>query len=290
MALHSIERLRLNIYNKKFLISDRTNTLAGKSSIISLHNSFNYFEKQFQLEKIDVRVSIVSQIPKKKGYRVVSWTNGPAMSFKVSGRLRIAYFEHHPDVSAYIENFIHSTAGELLERDGWFRIHAAGIYEDGRLRIWNAQAGAGKSTRTLRALKETQFLIAGDEIVFFHNGIAYPWPVPIAVKEPKSELVRNFLGSTKSLHLIPSTRVPEPTANFEIYAVSKHASSCIAVPAWFGSLALGLGLPQMKVYLVRWNSAFWLIKQAFRRVRFAWTLWRAGQVRIVSRDDLRKCN
>jgi hypothetical protein len=283
--------LYLNIYGVGCLISDLAHTEVARMALQKLKRDFAYFESTVDSSNAPVRVDICASFASdSENWSEVHWPNGPALRFSVERKHRTAVFIEHPEVAAYIENFINSAVGEILERSGWFRLHAAGIAEEGtKLCLWHAPRGSGKSVRTLRQLQAGRKLLAGDEMIFFHNGVAYPFPIPVAsIDESRGSIdQRTFVGSTKFLHPIPSERVIAPTADFIIKTVVKFRLQPFALAYWFASVILGLGLPQMGVYLVRKDTFMWLALQAFRRARFAFKLWRDGRVKFITVSELR---
>lgn len=283
--------LKLNIYGVTCLVDDKTSTGAASEHLTRLRQTFEFFSVD-QIEHAEVIISVVdsadSNLP--GSWRKVSWKDGPEVRFAMTKTGRVAQVTNHKNAPGYIENYLNSAVGEILERRGWFRIHAAGITVGDELEIWHASRGAGKSVRTLRALTKSQASLAGDEMIFFHEGKALPYPLPIATlgeENAVSTEQRTFIGSTKNLHFIPKSRVSLPSANYQVNAVVNTRFIPVAMATWILSVVLGLGLPQMRVYLVRRDTFCWLAWQAFRRLGFALKLIFEGRVRFVSVDELR---
>jgi hypothetical protein len=280
----------LDIYGVVCLITDQTRSENSQAATQKLSRDFSFFLTAKPRSVAAVCVDISNDFPSgSKSWREIDWKAGPKVRFQVEQTQRTAVFIDHANVAAYIENFINSSVGEILEHKGWFRIHAAGTVENGTLCLWHAPRGSGKSVRTLRALKETHAPLAGDEMIFFHDGIAYPFPIPIGSIEDSRGAVdsRNFVGSAKFLHAVPLERVVKPTRDFVLMAVVKSRFQPFALAYWFASVILGLGLPQMRVYLVRSDTVCWLAIQAFRRAKFAYQLWQLGKVKFITVSELR---
>lgn len=219
------------------------------------------------------------------------------------------FFLNNRDSWTNIENYIHSSVGELLERRGYFRLHAAGRIVNDQALLYFGSSGTGKSELIRHCLSQRgEHDILGDEMILIRaarqrlqepqldshialHALAYPVPVATVVSSRTSSLTdrsRLFLGVCKELTSIPPDRVAKGELLAQIIAVFETPDSRWRLAAqWIVSFTLGLGLAQMREYLIRIDLAPWLIGQAIRRARFAHLLLTRSHVSFISRDKLR---
>lgn len=281
--------LRIDCYGASCDVLDLARSPHSREILRELAKDFSFFESRHELSFPSCTVLLENDDVSRTGWKSVEWTDGPLVQFTTLFDKRLASFRRLHESVDYVSNFIQSSLGETLEKRGWFRIHAAGLFENGELQLWNAQPGAGKSTRTLHHLFGTSNELYGDEQVMIKDGVVYPFPLPVAVDAEEkafSSRTRKFLGSRKILHRISSERVGKPTRHFKVRFVTERKS--FAKSQFMFSFTLGLGLPQMREYMIRKDNLAWLANQATRRLRYASTLWSSGQVEATALQHLRE--
>lgn len=242
------------------------------------------------------------------GTRHIQFSSGAVARFTFTPRPVKAEFElaTRADV-ALVENFIHATFGEALEAHGFLRIHALAAADKSPAQVFYADQGAGKSVQALRWLQKSKFMLLSDEVVFLRDDRAFAYPIPIAIStnwlarsdsDTTSGLAqsfdtrealrdREFLGATKRLFTIPFDRVAIQTQGFQINVVCQSLpqgfNKHLMFISWCVRFTLGLGLPQMREYLIRQENLFWLVRLAFRRFAFA----RRQRIQFISLSDFR---
>lgn len=245
-----------------------------------LRLDFSYFVSTQFSEPAHVNIILHGDDRIYSGRKIV-WPSGTIVYDNTKHKRRRAHIICKENSLGYIENYLHSVIGEELEKRGWFRMHACGTVAEGHAKIWMADSGSGKSVHILKSMNESQEAILGDEILYFKNGYVFPFPIPVATAKnmvSSANRERLFLGSQKSLTPIPPHRIAQPTSDFTINYIGSSKLMFIV------KFVLGLGLPQMRVYLVRANNLYFLFRQAFARLKFALAL----NIQSVSLDDLRE--
>ncbi|MES2857180.1 MAG: hypothetical protein V4692_15030 [Bdellovibrionota bacterium] len=204
--------------------------------------------------------------------RSIRFLDGGFGVFDFKSDSRSAQFTENVSVDV-IENYMAATWGELLEKRGVMRLHAAGFVQDGGTEIYVAKSGAGKSTLISRILGRGEKIFS-DEIVLVEKNFAHAFPLPIALEETRaheSKRRRRFLGSTKPIYSVERNSVASPAKVERIVFVTDSIFVARHLE-WIFTVTLGLGLPQMKEYLVRSNSCGDLFRFAVRRFAFALTI------------------
>jgi hypothetical protein len=260
--------IRVNCYGVICDIHDETRG-AGKTALDSVAHDFAYFVSADHAADPIVKVKLTDVKTTFEGRRI-DWPDGTVVFDSAQSDQRNAHIYCGANSADYVINYLQSVIGEILEKRGWFRLHACGHTQGEHVDIWCATSGSGKSWRALHILKNSGEKILGDEILYFYQGKVYPFPIPIATstKTGESKRQRHFLGSNKYLTTIPCERVSPPRSDFTVHYLMKPCRLRFTF-----EVVLGLGLPQMYKYLVRRNNVLWLASLALRRLRFAIGLW-----------------
>ena len=182
---------------------------------------------------------------------------------------------------------VHSRLGVLLERRGFFRLHALGVSFGGSAAVVLTPSGGGKSHLALALLELGEVELLGDDIVLVdRRGAAYPFPHPIGI--PNEHATRG-LGTARAFrrrHHVPKwileldrDRVSIASLPATIHTVvlarrTNHGPSRLVtisrravLPALFRDMVIGLGLPQVVELLARHgvSDVFRLAPSAARR-------------------------
>lgn len=148
-----------------------------------------------------------------------------------------------------------SFSGELLDRQGWHRLHCAGITENSIASIYPRASLYGKSNYILNCLENTQVQILGDENVLTNGFQVLPFASPVHLKSDRREKTASLyyldrrskkLWGERFLFQIPADRVGPPTDSFYLYfkTTVQLFWFCIEFP-------LGLGVVQMREFMIR---------------------------------------
>ncbi|HVK60710.1 MAG TPA: hypothetical protein VM432_04125 [Bdellovibrionales bacterium] len=222
--------------------------------------------------------------------RQIQFDDGSRARIEFSDAARRADFKLGSSATDFIENFMLASWGEILEKRGFFRLHAAAIAGEEGAQLFVAYSGAGKSTLISRAI-ESGIKIYTDEMALIFDGSIYACPVPLALDgQNKSSLnksrSRSYLGSSKPLFPLTESMLAGPAKVQSIVFVSNSISFARPIE-WIVSVTLGLGLPQMKEYLVRFDNFGWLMSAAVRRFAFAFTCLIERRVMFQSENEFR---
>lgn len=119
--------------------------------------------------------------------RIVHYSDESSCYRKKQGQMIHAQVQGRTDERAREVSyfFILSTIGELLEKRGYHRLHAAGLKtkETDSALVLFGLSGTGKSSLVLQALQEEKIQIFSDEIVFFKEGKIFPFPLNVSASE-----------------------------------------------------------------------------------------------------------
>lgn len=201
------------------------------------------------------------------------------------------------NLSNHILDIVLWWTGEMLERQGYVRVHAAGFVRNGLTQCIFAQSGTGKSLLSF-LLAQADQAVLGDELLFIKNLQVIPMVIPLRLSEAdflkwssvKIEPQKNQLhlrsNSTQNKFSISGlTRDPleQPLFGSLVY-LQKEASPYPKIK-FLMELTLGLGLPQMGQYLIRMDSFLSLIGVAIQRFSFGVNLLRKDKLNVLVRKD-----
>lgn len=164
--------------------------------------------------------------------------------------------------------FLLSSIGELLDTKKIHRLHAVAIQDPFHTICLPLDSGQGKTTRALQALVQSDKKILGDEIILTDGKKIYPFPLRMAVRPEIFETWKSQLklsqeidrqdAGIKYLVPIPQERVGKETNQFELQLKN---------PVLFlFKFAVGLGVPQMREYMLRPGQINKLTKIFFFRL------------------------
>lgn len=126
--------------------------------------------------------------------------------------------EQHIRQAAF--HVIISAVGELLEKQGYLRLHAAALKNRSSQAgvLLFGLSGSGKSTLILQALEEKQIEILGDDLIFCKGDRLYSFPLHIFASQQEFQ----------ALNLAPGPIFGESSAQESIYKIPQHkiAESC----------------------------------------------------------------
>lgn len=201
---------------------------------------------------------------------------------------RILIFGADEDLTyeiAYIA--LMSKVGECLEKKGWLRMHALGLETKQGATIIPLPCGGGKSVLAYQAIQQN-IPIYSDEIILTNGEKIYPFPVRIALKKEAAEklnvtnrrLFKRAHFDQKVLVPIPNELIAKPSSIYRIYSGHKGGKlSLIFI------LALGLGLPQMREFLIRSDNLLWLPILLLQRIKIAIALINNREIQNVEIDQ-----
>jgi len=170
-----------------------------------------------------------------------------------------------------------SAIGEALDLKGYHRVHALGFEREEQGWLVVLPSGGGKSTTCARLLRDPAVRILSDEMPLIRDGVAYPFPVRMALRpedaaklfpEGGGRLFERKIYPAKLLFPIPSERIAGPVR------ISRVVLERPRLIRWFSSVVAGLGLAQMSEHMLRFDSPLRLARIALRRLaaatRLAW--------------------
>lgn len=184
-----------------------------------------------------------------------------------------------------------SASGEALDEKGFHRVHAAGFTYRGSSTLLLLPEGHGKSTLSLMLMKFPDVEFFSDESPLLKGGVVYPFPMRFAVRPE----VANYIGLRdaaqrvfkrknfphKVLFPIATERVGKPMAvdrvligrgdrNASIEKVGKLSM----VDGLFKNMVVGLGIAQMREFMIRADNGTSLFKIASSRLHEAFEVSR----------------
>lgn len=173
-----------------------------------------------------------------------------------------------------------SLLGWELEKSGFVRLHALGLNFDGSAALFQLPPKGGKSTLALESV-ESGVDVLGDEVMLVRDGQAFAFPIRAAVSSKVAGRFgldgRRFHRKSfdeKTLVSLPRVSlepVPVQTLVFQSRAglaetIGKAGLTDLVV--WSISTCLGLGLPQMREFIVRAEEIPWFAIVFWRRLVF----------------------
>lgn len=115
-------------------------------------------------------------------------------------------------------DFIHSSCGELLERQGGLRVHSLVIQNQTNHMpvVVFARMNEGKSTFACHLQNGSQFSVYSDELCVLLENEIIPIPLMIALKEKPSDVsTSHVLRKNLNRYLLPLKNAPQPLLSFE---------------------------------------------------------------------------
>lgn len=86
----------------------------------------------------------------------------------------------------------------IMQREGFYPVHASAVAHDGKAHVFTGTAGSGKTTLSL-ALSEEGYTLLGDNFVFFKDGKVYPYPEMLRVTDFTLETIDSLEPSTRKV-------------------------------------------------------------------------------------------
>ena len=188
---------------------------------------------------------------------------------------------------------IMSRVGELLDRKRLHRIHAMGGVLAGKAVLCLLPMGGGKTTLALGLLEHKAFSLLSEEVPLVSSqGQLYPFPIRMGVVEGTTLAIpEQFLKTFKRTHYQAKTLidmaylqnqiapVTEPGVIFVGKRVHTAKPGIVKIPRWkalgalVGSCVLGLGVPQLLEYLLRFE-----VRDIVRQFPIVWSRLQAALV------------
>jgi hypothetical protein len=213
----------------------------------------------------------------------VVYKNGSTLYFDSFGKALVIYDHHTRSAKIYSLDrnllyekcylMIMSRAGDLLDKKGIHRIHAMGIVYKGKAILCLLPMGGGKTTLTLSLLENKAFSLLSEEVPLVSaKGLLYSFPVRMGVIQgtPLS-IPKEFLKDFKRTHYQPKILIDVQYFKNQIADVAEpgylfigkriHSkdpqiikiSSVKAFPSLFRLCVMGMGLPQLLEYILRFD-------------------------------------
>ncbi len=169
--------------------------------------------------------------------------------------------------------YILSAVGEALDYRGIHRLHAVAYSSGNAAFCLPRDSMGGKTTRALKILASGTEKLFGDEVIFTDGVKLFAFPIRLAVRPDiyseythvAAEPFQRSLGGRKYLVRIPQHRVAMESDSFQL----DLAGNSLAFSFKF---LLGLGVPQMREFMIRPNSIrslwtiFWLRFSCLRKL------------------------
>ena len=239
----------------------------------------------------------------KRGVRHIQYDKGAALAtfnFKTGrGSIYCADRERLHEL-AYLA--ILSRVGEALDRRGLHRVHALGFEWQGSGGILLLPSGGGKSTLALELLRSQAPVgfFSEDTPLICRHGLLHAFPLRWSFR-PGAKLdwvPENFIRSfhrknygdkllldvdffiDKIRREVPLRWVIVGQRTFRDQSMMTRSSFFLGLKALFVNLVVGLGVPQMAEYRIRWGvrDIFFLLKDAFSRLRVLMNITQKTQV------------
>lgn len=241
--------LKLSFYNLNFLVK-APSSKQNSDELESLSEDFNYFISNFN----------------NNTYTELTINNSPN------------FYEQMRD-------YIFSTVGEQLEKQGWMRLHALGLKKNEKNLIFCLNSKGGKSSMAMEHLLYSNEKIFSDEIVFTNGYKIRAFPISIALSQKAADdlnlsttYMRYFKKQkyqAKYLTPILSKRVADEASLDMVYVINSNILIFIWSSFW------GLGLPQIARHLIRWNNIVGLFKIAFIRIQVLYRLFSHRKIKFI---------
>lgn len=168
---------------------------------------------------------------------------------------------------------IMSRTGELLDIKKLHRIHAMGVVYRGKAILCLLPMGGGKTTLTLSLLKDKEFSLLSEEVPLISDeGFLYPFPIRMGVTtDTEISIPDEYLKYFNRSHYDPKILIDsryfedqisdraEPGILFigkRVFSESPQIigiSKLKAFPALFRLCVMGLGIPQLLEYILRFD-------------------------------------
>ena len=211
------------------------------------------------------------------------YKNGNIRYFDSFGKVLVIYDSSKESVEIYSLDrnllyeksylMIMTRVGELLDKKKLHRIHAMGVVFKGKAILCLLPMGGGKTTLTLSLLENKAFSLLSEEVpLVSSNGLLYPFPIRMGVIEGTPlQIPEEFLKPFKRTHYEPKTLIDVRYFKDQIARDAKpgyifvgkrvHSdkptiiklSSFKTFMALFRLCVVGIGLPQMLEYLLRFD-------------------------------------
>ncbi|MEQ1875987.1 MAG: hypothetical protein ABL958_05030 [Bdellovibrionia bacterium] len=179
-----------------------------------------------------------------------------------------------------------SASGEALDQKGFHRVHAAGFVYRDRAHLLLLPEGRGKSSMSLLLMKNPEVRFFSDECPLLKDGMVYPFPLRFAVKPEVATLLglkhaaqrifRRKDFPNKVLFPVAPRRVADPMRVETILLgrdgerpAFEEAGKMKTVDGLFRNMVVGLGLAQMREFMIRRGNAGSLFKIATSRLHEA---------------------
>lgn len=211
----------------------------------------------------------------QKGHYRICWYNSDhqVVIRKHRGQIKISV-QVQPDefTDEILYLLMLSFSGELLDQQGWHRIHSAGLTEGSIASVYPRASLYGKSNYILKCLENNRDIqILGDENVITNGRQVLPFASPIHLKSDRREKISSpyyldrrskKLWGERFLFQIPEDRVSGPVHTFNLYFKNR------AQMLWFFfEFPLGLGVVQMREFMIRPDNGLLLPLIFIRRLK-----------------------
>lgn len=213
----------------------------------------------------------------------VVYKDGYVHYFDSFGKSLVIYNHYTKSVEIYSLNrdllyeksylMIMSRVGEMLDQKKFHRIHAMGVVFEGKAILCLLPMGGGKTTLTLSLLENKEFSLLSEEVPLVSTkGFLYPFPIRMGVTEDShlsipGEYLKNFKRSHYQPKILIDVRYfkdqiagkTEPGFLFigkRIHSANPHIikiSIFSAFPSLFRLCVMGIGIPQLMEYLLRFD-------------------------------------
>ena len=166
---------------------------------------------------------------------------------------------------------INACVGEYIESNGFVRIHALSYRSAEKTGLLYGLPGAGKSTLALNLLKHPSVTVFSDEISVFDlsRKILLPYPIRISTPDSVASIPSSskftYFFNTKNLITVEPTQLAASARITDVYCLDQLQNFKIS---YMILITLGIGLIQMREYLIRPNNIPILSKILLNRLKF----------------------
>lgn len=211
------------------------------------------------------------------GQRTYHYQRGSFATDRIQGRKRKLVFHSASDEEALEEifYFIQSAVGESLERSGWVRLHACGFVLGDQAIIIPGDSGQGKSTFSLWLLENTNLSLLSDELILTNGKHYLGFPMRISIKNKgeiqnrAAEFWSRSRWKSRWQISIPSPRLHRQPIQGQVVFLPQQSQN---FAKWQVRFLMGLGIAQMKEYLLRPSNIGNLFVFLLRRTKILFLL------------------
>lgn len=185
---------------------------------------------------------------------------------------------------------VQSCLGEHLDFNQKMRIHGFSFSKNEKSVVVHGASGVGKSSLAKLCLGDENINIFSDETSLLDLQTLSILPFPLRISEvldiesidPKN-LKFNYFFSGKGMISIPNNKISKPKRFYYFISLEKHSRSNFAI--LFYQVVFGIGLMQMREYMLRPNNILKLLMIFLYRIRLFLIIFKLRPLYLVREEN-----